>query len=380
MDTNPTKTGKKKYFESDLVAFLSASGEPMRSANGRLHVYVARHYGFCHGVIRAIRMALDTSEKYRGRRIFLLGQIIHNPYVNDQLRQRGVTILAIPWESHIAGIKTEDVVIVPAFGVSVEVMRRLTDTGATLVDTTCGEVMSVWKRIGRYNTADVTTIIHGKVGHEETIATSSRALRFLMVKDPAEAERVAAYIRSGDPALAVSLLATLPRGAYSADFDPAQHLQHVGMAAQTTMYSSEFLKVSDTIRQAMAERYGDEVSERFHELDTICSATQERQDAVDVLARRSDVMLVVGGYNSSNTGNLAHVASQYTATYHIQGPGLIAAAAIRHQPYGKKDEITTTGWLPDRPSLTIGITSGASTPDSVLEDVLNEVLALDAAT
>lgn len=380
MDANPVPASKKKYFESDLVAYLSASGEPLHSGGGRLTVYVARYYGFCHGVIRAIRMALDTSEKYSGRRMFLLGQIIHNPYVNEQLRQRGVTILNIPWDSQLSSIKADDVVIVPAFGVSIEVMQRLRATGATLIDTTCGEVMSVWKRIGRYNSAGVTTIIHGKVGHEETIATSSRALRFVLVKDVAEAEQVASYIRSGDAGAAAALLSALPRGAFSPGFDPAQHLQHVGMAAQTTMYSNEFLKVSDAIRRAFVDRYGDMAADHFHELDTICSATQERQDAVHTLARRSDVILVVGGYNSSNTGNLAHVASQYTTAYHIQGTGHITPSAIRHQPYGQKTEITTPDWLPARPALTIGVTSGASTPDSVFEAVLHEVLALDAAT
>ena len=148
------------------------------------------------------------------------------------------------------------------------------------------------------------------------------------------------------------------------------------MAAQTTMYASEFMKVSDVIHRAVAERYGEAASEHFQELDTICSATQERQDAIDHLAQQSDVVIVVGGYNSSNTTNLAHVASQYTTAYHIQGPGQVSRDAIRHQPYGKHVEETTQGWLPDKPTLTIGLTAGASTPDSVLEDVLHELLAL----
>ena len=376
MDAAPVKIGKKKYFESELVAYLSATGEAMRSPDGRLTVYVARYYGFCHGVIRAIRMALDNSERFAGRRIYLLGQIIHNPYVNDHLRQRSVTMLDIPWEEHLARISVQDVVIVPAFGVSAETMRRLAEIGCTVVDTTCGEVMSVWKRIGRYNTTGFTTIIHGKVGHEETIATSSRAARYLMVRDTKEAQMVANYIRSGDSALASALLAHFAGGAYAAGFDPARDLQHVGMAAQTTMYSSEFQKVSGTIHAAIVDRYGDAASEHFQELDTICSATQERQDAVDNLARRSDVVIVVGGYNSSNTTNLAKVAGQYAPAYHVQGAGHVSRETIRHQPYGQKGEVTTTGWLPDKPALTIGLTSGASTPDSVLEEVLREVLDL----
>lgn len=375
MDAQPVKVAKKKYFESDLIAYLSATGEPVRSDDGRITIYVARYYGFCHGVIRAIRMALDASEKYAGRPIYLLGQIIHNPYVNDQLRQRGVTILDIPWESHLSAFGPQDVVIVPAFGVSVDTMNRLRDSGCTIVDTACGEVMSVWKRIGRYNDNDFTTIIHGKYGHEETIATSSRAKRYLVVKDVAEAQIVADFIRRGDEAQAAALLARFA-GAYSPNLDPLRDLQRVGMAAQTTMYASEFVKVSQTIRDAIAERYGPDLDAHFQELDTICSATQERQDAVSDLARRSDVVIVVGGYNSSNTTNLAKVARLYTTAYHIQGTGQVTREEIRHQPYGSKTEITTTGWMPDKPALTIGLTSGASTPDSVLEEVLHELLNL----
>lgn len=376
MDGQPAQTGKKKYFESELIAYLSASGEPARSDNGRVSVYVARQYGFCHGVIRAIRLALDTSEKHVGKRIYLLGQMIHNPYVNEQLRSRGVTILAIPWESRLAEIGAADIVIIPAFGVSAEMMQRLAAIGCTVVDTTCGEVMSVWKRIGRYNTSGFTTIIHGKAGHEETIATSSRARSYLMVKDVKEAQIVADFIRCGDPTQSGALLAHFPAAAYSDGFDPVRDLQQVGMAAQTTMYSSEFLRVSATIHSAVSDRFGDAAPEHFQELDTICSATQERQDAIDQLARQSDVVVVVGGYNSSNTTNLAHVAGQYTPAYHIQGPGQLTRTEIRHQPYGKKADETMTNWLPDKPSLTVGLTAGASTPDSVLEDVLHEILAL----
>jgi 4-hydroxy-3-methylbut-2-enyl diphosphate reductase len=379
MDQSPAQVSKKKYFESELIAYLSTSGEPLRSDNGRLTVHVARSYGFCHGVIRAIRMAMDASETYAGRRIYLLGQIIHNPYVNGQLRQRGVTILGIPWEGDLERIQPEDVVIVPAFGVSAATMARLTAIGCPVVNTACGEVMSIWKRIGRYNSAGFTTIIHGKYDHEETLATSSRAQRHLVVKDVAEAEIAADYIRSQAPAQAAALLSHFS-GAYSAGFDPQRDLQYVGMAAQTTMYSSEFMKVSAVIHRAVSDRYGAAAAEHFQELDTICSATQERQDAVDALARRSDVVIVVGGYNSSNTGNLLRVAMQYAPAYHIQDVECITRQAIRHQPYGKKQEEMTPGWLPDKPSVTIGLTSGASTPDSVLESVLHELLALaDAA-
>jgi 4-hydroxy-3-methylbut-2-enyl diphosphate reductase len=378
MEVVQAKPSKKKYFESELVAYLSASGEPMRSDGGRIAVYVAHYYGFCHGVVRAIRLALDASEKYADRRLFLLGQMIHNPYVNRQLQQRGVTILEIPWDDALAGIGRDAVVIIPAFGVSVDTMRRLAEIGCTVVDTTCGEVMSVWKRIGRYNTSDFTTIIHGKYAHEESMATSSRARRYLVVKDLKEAGLIANYIRSGDPAQAQAILARFA-GAYSAGFDPARDLQHVGMAAQTTMYANEFLQVSGIIHDAVADRYGEQAGDHFQELDTICSATQERQDSIDSLAQRSDVVVVVGGYNSSNTTNLTHVAQMYAPAYHIQGQGQITRTAIRHQPYGKREEEITTGWLPDKPTIAVGLTSGASTPDNILDAVLHEILALDPA-
>jgi 4-hydroxy-3-methylbut-2-enyl diphosphate reductase len=200
-----------------------------------------------------------------------------------------------------------------------------------------------------------------------------------MVKDVKEAQVLAGYIRKGDPAQGQALLEHLGAQAHTEGFDPARDLQYVGMAAQTTMYSSEFLKVSETVRAAVVDRYGESAADHFRELDTICSATQERQDAVSDLARRSDVVFVVGGYNSSNTTNLARVAGQYAPAYHIQGSGQLTAEAIRHQPYGKKAEAVTTGWLPEKPQVVIGMTSGASTPDSVLEAVLHEVLALGKA-
>ncbi len=369
---------KKRYFESDLIAYLSASGEPKWSDDGRIAVYVARHYGFCHGVIRAIRMALDTTEKYPERRIYLLGQIIHNPFVNDQLRQRGVTIVEDADEL-LAVARPEDVVIIPAFGVAAPVMVELQRIGCTVVDTACGEVMSVWKRIGRYNASGFTTVIHGKFAHQETIATASRASRYIVVRDLEEARLIADFIRDDQSAQAETIVNRF-RGAYSPGFDPHRDLQRVGMAAQTTMYANEFLQVSATIRSAIVARYGTAANEHFQELDTICSATQERQDAIRELARRVDVVVVVGGYNSSNTGNVTRVAQEHVPAYHIQGPGQISASAVRHQPVGSRQETTTADWLPHKPVIAIGLSSGASTPDSVVEEVLNELLCLTRDT
>lgn len=366
----------KKYFESELIAYLSASGEPATSKDGRLRVRVARYYGFCHGVIRAIRIALDTADSHPGRRIFLLGQMIHNPYVNAQLQKRGVVILPGADLSHLAGITAQDVAIVPAFGIALAAMERLRALGCGLADTTCGEVMSIWKRIGRYNSAGFTTVIHGKYTHQETIATSSRATKYIVVKDLQQAALLAGYIACPSPERAATVLDGL-KGAYSDAFDPAADLQRVGMAAQTTMYANEFIAVSDLIREAVKQRVGAEALEQhFQELDTICSATQERQDAVNQLAGQCDVLIVVGGYNSSNTASLTRGALEFGPAYHIEGPGRISAGAIRHQPLGTKEEAVTQDWLPEKDEIIVGVTSGASTPDSIVHQVLDEILAI----
>jgi 4-hydroxy-3-methylbut-2-enyl diphosphate reductase len=258
------------------------------------------------------------------------------------------------------------VVILPAFGVTVEQLAELERRGCTLVDTTCGSVLNVWKNVRRYAEDGFTSIIHGKYWHEETRATASQALhagckRYLIVLNRDEADVVCRYIRAGGR----RHFAT----ATSPGFNPDADLARVGCANQTTMLSSESLEIGEMFCAAIRDRYGDaELAGRFRAFDTICSATQDRQDAVSALLAEQpvDLMLVIGGLNSSNTCNLARICAGRVPTYHIADPGgLISSEAIRHKPVGQGTETTTTGWLPDG-NVAIGLTSGASTPDNLV--------------
>jgi 4-hydroxy-3-methylbut-2-enyl diphosphate reductase len=264
-----------------------------------------------------------------------------------------------------------DVVILPAFGVTVAMLRELDQRGCTLIDTTCGSVLNVWKNVHRYAEGGFTSVIHGKVWHEETQATASQTAgyggKYLVVFDRPETEVVCDYIRHGGDAEA--FMRRFSKAA-SAGFDPDRDLQHIGLANQTTMLMTESLEIGDMIRQAMTDRYGEaELASRYQAFDTICSATQDRQDAVVALLRDHpvDLMIVIGGYNSSNTANLARICAASRPTFHIADPsGLVSPGEIRHRPVGAKAEETTTEWLPSAGPLAIGLTSGASTPDNLV--------------
>jgi 4-hydroxy-3-methylbut-2-enyl diphosphate reductase len=369
-------------YHSDLVATVKESD--YRYTSGRLTIHLAREFGFCYGVDRAVDYAYQARQRFPDQQVFLTGEIIHNPHVNDQLRGQGIRFLSDPHES-LDALRSEDVVILPAFGITIELLGDLTSRGCTLVDTTCGSVLNVWKNVKRYADDGFTSVIHGKYWHEETRATASQALRggqghYLVVLDRAETDLVCDYIREGGDAAAF-----LQRfeHAVSPGFDPDQHLQRIGCANQTTMLSSESLEIGETFRQAMRARYGDaEMAARFRAYDTICSATQDRQDAVTSLLDSEPVtlMVVLGGYNSSNTCNLARMCADRVPTFHIADPeGLVSGSRIRHKPVGGKQEVTTEGWLPSGP-LCIGLTSGASTPDNLVAAVIRRLDELAAAT
>jgi 4-hydroxy-3-methylbut-2-enyl diphosphate reductase len=276
----------------------------------------------------------------------------------------------------------EDVVVLPAFGVTTGEMRRFGEIGCVMVDTTCGSVLNVWKNVRRYAQDGFTSIIHGKVWHEETQATASQALdynggHFLVVLNLEETAEVCSYIRgTGDRSRFLARF----RDAMSPGFDPDRHLERIGLANQTTMLMSESLQVQEVFRQAMAGRHGeDALASRFRAFDTICSATQDRQDAVVALLNEQsvDLMLVIGGYNSSNTCNLARICGARVPTYHIADPECLESAqAIRYRPAGGKDEIRATGWLPAKEPLAIGLTSGASTPDNLVGTAVRRLAAL----
>jgi 4-hydroxy-3-methylbut-2-en-1-yl diphosphate reductase len=364
-------------YHSDVIDRIKAADFTYRV--GRLTVHLAREFGFCYGVDRAVDYAYQTRRRFPDRRVFLTGEIIHNPHVNEQLREMDIQFLSDQPDA-LDALGKDDVVILPAFGVTVAMLERLDRRGCTLIDTTCGSVLNVWKNVRRYAEGGYTSIIHGKALHEETQATASHALayggRYLVVLDDRETAIVCDYIRrGGDSAVFLARFG----GAASPGFDPDRDLQRIGLANQTTMLMSESLEIQQTLKLAMLDRHGEaELNERFAAFDTICSATQDRQDAVEALLRDEtvDLMIVIGGYNSSNTANLARICAARRPTYHISEPGcLMSAAEIRHRPAGTKTEVRTRGWLPASGPVAVGLTSGASTPDNLVGAVIAKLEA-----
>ena len=355
-------------YRSDIIDAIKDAG--FRHVAGRLTIHLAREFGFCYGVDRAVDYAYQARRRFPDRTVFLTGEIIHNPHVNDQLRRQGIRFLSDDGES-LDALTPQAVVILPAFGVTIELLMDLERRGCTLVDTTCGSVLNVWKNVKRYAEEGFTSVIHGKYWHEETQATASQALhagcgQYLVVLNRDEAAAVCNYIRSGGRR---EEFLTRFGPAASPGFDPDQHLARIGCANQTTMLSSESLEIGEMFRVAVRDRYGDaELPVRFRAFDTICSATQDRQDAVSALLVEQpvDLMIVIGGLNSSNTCNLARICAERVPTYHIadQG-GLVSGDVIRHKAVGQTSETTTAGWLPAG-NVTIGLTSGASTPDNLV--------------
>jgi 4-hydroxy-3-methylbut-2-enyl diphosphate reductase len=367
-------------YDSALVDEVRAND--YRFGSGRLTIHLAREFGFCYGVDRAVDYAYQARRRFPGRNVYLTGEIIHNPHVNDRLRGQGIRFLSDPGEQR-ERLGADDVVILPAFGVTVGEMAQLTEQGCTLVDTTCGSVLNVWKNVIRYARDGFTSIIHGKVKHEETRATASQALKYpngqyLVVLDREEAAVVCDYIRHGgdrEAFLAQFAAATSP------GFDPDRDLVRVGCANQTTMLMSESLGIGEMFRAAIADRYGnDEVPAHFRAFDTICSATQERQDAVITLLNEQplNLMIVVGGYNSSNTCNLARICADRVRTYHIADPDcLISRDELRHRPVGAPSTVTgreeiAREWLPAGP-VSVGLTAGASTPNNIVGQVIKKL-------
>jgi 4-hydroxy-3-methylbut-2-enyl diphosphate reductase len=366
-------------YHSGLVQDIKAAG--FRFERGRLTVHLAHEFGFCYGVDRAIDYAYQARRRFPDRTVYLTGEIIHNPSVNQNLRGLGIRFLSDP-DCSAATPGPGDVVILPAFGVPVRLLEQFQRQGCTLVDTTCGSVLNVWKNVRRYAAGGFTSVIHGKVHHEETLATASQATghpggRYLVVLNRAEAGIVCGYIeRGGDRRAFLDQFGS----AASPGFDPDRDLGKVGLANQTTMLMSESLEIAGLFRQAMAARYGEAaLADRFQAFETICSATEDRQDAVVSLldTHRIDLMLVIGGYNSSNTTNLAKICAKRLPTYHIADvPALISAEAIRHRPVAGPDEIVGAGWLPSSGPVVVGMTAGASTPDHIVGLVVERLADL----
>jgi len=369
------------HYRSELVDRIRATGNVLSA--DQLTIKLAKEFGFCYGVERAIDLAYAARRAFPEQRIFLLGEIIHNPEVNDQIRALGiVSISPKPTDAELAGLQltAEDVVLIPAFGTEVGTRQKLEASGCRLVDTTCGDVMSVWKRVRQYARENVTSIIHGKARHEETKATTSQATatgtgHYLVVYNLEETDYICDYIvRGGDKAALLEKF----KGAYSEGFDPDRHLRAVGVANQTTMLRGETEEVQRRLQQAMIQKYGAaHLNQHFRFFDTICGATQDRQEALGKLLREPlDLLLVVGGYNSSNTSHLAEMGEARLPTYFIKNAGKMRSEAlILHYNLHQQREVETRDWLPAGP-VTVGITAGASCPNNLIEDVIRRLFEL----
>ncbi len=360
-------------YQSDLIQELRSNNYSL--VRGDVTIRLAQSFGFCWGVERAVAMAYETRKHFPTEQIWITNEIIHNPSVNQHLREMDVAFIEAPnGQKDFSGIAAGDVVILPAFGASVQEMTLLNDRGCKIVDTTCPWVSKVWNSVEKHKRVDYTSIIHGQYKHEETIATSSFADKYLVVLNLSQAQYVCDYILKGgnrDEFMAKF------QNAHSAEFDPDRDLVSVGVANQTTMLKSETEAIGQLFERTLIQKYGPtEINSHFLAFNTICDATQERQDAMfDLVNEPLDLMVVIGGYNSSNTTHLQEIAVEHNIpSYHIDSAERIAPDnRIEHKPLGKVLE-TQDNWLPKGP-IVVGVTSGASTPDKVVEAVIERIIA-----
>ncbi|NJK33612.1 MAG: 4-hydroxy-3-methylbut-2-enyl diphosphate reductase [Oscillatoriales cyanobacterium SM2_2_1] len=368
----------KTEYHSDLIQLIRSQNHTYSS--GRVTIHLAESFGFCWGVERAVAMAYETRTQFPTERIWITNEIIHNPLVNARLKEMAVEFIPVDEQGHkdFSGVQRGDVVILPAFGASVHETQLLNGLGCTMVDTTCPWVSKVWSRVEKHKKSDFTSIIHGKYNHEETIATSSYAHNYLIVLNYLEAEYVAQYmLHGGDRA---EFLARFAK-AMSPGFDPDRHLIKIGIANQTTMLKGETEEIGKLFERTVMQKYGvANLNEHFLAFNTICDATQERQDAMlNIVNLPLNLMLVIGGFNSSNTTHLQEIALERGLnSFHIDGcDRLSSATELVHKPLGAS-LTTAQNWLPEG-EIRAGITSGASTPDRVVEEVIRRLLLLAEA-
>ncbi|MBW4653529.1 MAG: 4-hydroxy-3-methylbut-2-enyl diphosphate reductase [Kaiparowitsia implicata GSE-PSE-MK54-09C] len=364
-------------YQSGLIQQLRDNG--YRLTRGDVTIRLAEAFGFCWGVERAVAMAYETRQQFPTERIWITNEIIHNPSVNQRLKDMNVFFIElVAGVKDFSGVASGDVVILPAFGASVQEMQLLSDRGCIIVDTTCPWVSKVWNTVEKHKRVASTSIIHGKYNHEETVATSSFAGTYLVVLNLKQAEYVAHYILSGGDR--EEFLAMF-QNACSEGFDPDRDLERVGVANQTTMLKSETEQIGKLFERTMLKKYGPTaLNEHFLAFNTICDATQERQDAMFQLVEEDlDLMVVIGGYNSSNTTHLQEIAVERgIPSVHIDSGDRIGPGnQVEHKPLGGDLE-RQTPWLPDG-AITVGITSGASTPDKIVEQVIEKILAIKGA-
>ncbi len=370
----------KRAYESDLIAELKESDNVL-TRNG-VTVRLAEAFGFCWGVDRAVSMAYETRRHFPERQIWITNEIIHNPVVNSHLKEMSIQFLPVKEDGskNLDCVGEGDVVILPAFGASLDEMEYLDRRGCEIVDTTCPWVSRVWNRVAKYAQGDFTAIIHGKYNHEETVATSSRAQVYLIVQNLGEAELVADYILNGGDKAA--FLERFRRGC-SKGFDPERDLIRIGIANQTTMLKGETELIGKLFEKTMISKYGpSKIDQHFLSPgDTICDATQERQDAMlSLIEEDLDIMLIIGGFNSSNTGHLHEIAmTKSVPSYHIDGAEcILSAEEINHKDENGTQTKISRDWLPPSP-VVIGISAGASTPNQVVAQVIDKLFSLRSA-
>ncbi len=371
-------------YQSGLVELIRSRG--YTATFGEVTVRLAQEFGFCYGVDRAVDYAYESRIKFPDKKIYLVGEIIHNPHVNHRMEEMGIEFIYPENDRHFSfdHVTTDDVVIIPAFGVTLKDLNRLKAIGCVLVDTTCGSVLVVWKRVENYAKDGFTAVIHGKYTHEESRATASQVNKhpggkYLIVRDMAETKLVCDYIAKRPGHLSRDDFYQHFKEKATDGFDPDRGLEKIGIANQTTMLANESMAIGGKIREAFVEAFGeDHAEEHYRSFDTICSATQERQDAVvEMMQDPPDIMLVIGGYNSSNTNHLAHMCRDHTRTFHIEDAICIDLenGSIRHKPILDPDapEVTETDWLPSGP-FSVGITAGASTPNNKIGEAVTRLL------
>ncbi|MGI2905451.1 4-hydroxy-3-methylbut-2-enyl diphosphate reductase [Tolypothrix sp. VBCCA 56010] len=369
-------TQLQSEYQSNLIQQIRDNNYTLK--RGNTTIQLAQAFGFCWGVERAVAMAYETRKHFPTERIWITNEIIHNPSVNQRMLEMQVGFIPVEaGKKDFSVVNTGDVVILPAFGASVQEMQTLNEKGCKIVDTTCPWVSKVWNTVEKHKKGDYTSIIHGKYKHEETIATSSFAGKYLIVLNMKEAEYVADYILNGGNR--EEFIAKFSK-AVSAGFDPDKDLERVGIANQTTMLKGETEQLGKLFERTMLKKYGPiDFNQHFQSFNTICDATQERQDAMlGLVEEKLDLMVVIGGFNSSNTTQLQQIAvEQKIPSYHIDCVERIKSGnAIEHRQLNGELKITEN-WLPDN-EIVVGITSGASTPDKVVEDVIEKIFELKA--
>ncbi|MDP8965419.1 MAG: 4-hydroxy-3-methylbut-2-enyl diphosphate reductase [Cyanobacteriota bacterium] len=369
-------TQLQSEYQSKLIQEIRENN--YRLQRGDVTIRLAEAFGFCWGVERAVAMAYETRQHFPTERIWMTNEIIHNPSVNQRLQEMQVQFIpVIAAQKDFSVVGAGDVVILPAFGASVQEMQLLNHKNCKMIDTTCPWVSKVWNTVEKHKKKDYTSIIHGKYKHEETVATSSFAGKYLIVLNMKEAEYIADYILNGGNR--DEFLAKFSR-ACSVGFDPDRDLEQIGIANQTTMLKSETEQIGKLFERTMMKKYGpSELNDHFQNFNTICDATQERQDAMlGLVEEKLDLMVVIGGFNSSNTTQLQQIAIERgIPSYHIDSADRIGTGnQVEHKPLHRDLEVKEN-WLPSG-SIVVGITSGASTPDKVVEEAIEKIFELKA--